>query len=361
MIPQRRRQSLSRESLEVAIRDAFKLAPGDLLLDFGEVSVDFAVVRESISLAETIHREHQDKTLHLSVQTNGTRLTEEVLDFLADHQVTVGISLDGPKEFHDQARRTPDNRGSHAHVEAALKRVFQRKMNHIVLCTINSSNVHRADMVLDYFLNMGITQFSFKPVIRRGHADKQWSQLGVTPTEYCEFIKAITDYALSRNEWNALDDRLVRHVFRLLNDYRGWTDGCATSDCGCGSNMLVLSPTGAFFPCPRFTDLDTTTEHLGFSVADALDVGTKTFAGINPLMNSACVVCPWFRSCKGGCPISRKHLLESDQNTAKDPDCVIYRYVYESIVSRILPALSRLDGQPIPKLGRVEIFNSSIC
>ncbi len=52
--------------------------------------------------------------LHLSLQTNGLRLTEQRLDLLGELEVTVGVSTDGGRAAHDRHRRGADGRGSHA-------------------------------------------------------------------------------------------------------------------------------------------------------------------------------------------------------------------------------------------------------
>lgn len=46
------------------------------------------------------------------IQTNGTLLTDEWCDFLAENHWLVGISIDGPQEFHDEYRRTQTNKPS---------------------------------------------------------------------------------------------------------------------------------------------------------------------------------------------------------------------------------------------------------
>lgn len=39
------------------------------------------------------------------IQTNGTMLTEEWCEFFRDNHWLVGVSVDGPQEFHDEYRR----------------------------------------------------------------------------------------------------------------------------------------------------------------------------------------------------------------------------------------------------------------
>jgi uncharacterized protein len=78
----------------------------------------------------------------LRIQTNGVRLTDDVLDVLAAHRVRVGVSLDGAAEHHDRHRRRVDDRGSFVAVAAGLRRLTTRHPDLFagLLCTIDLRN-----------------------------------------------------------------------------------------------------------------------------------------------------------------------------------------------------------------------------
>jgi uncharacterized protein len=78
--------------------------------------------------------------LRLSVQTNGTQLTPEMIAVLRAYKVSVGVSLDGAESDNDRLRPFRDSRGSHAVVAEALRRLNQPDTQAIyggILCTIN--------------------------------------------------------------------------------------------------------------------------------------------------------------------------------------------------------------------------------
>jgi len=78
--------------------------------------------------------------LNLSIQSNGYDLNPELIDLLAKHQVSIGISLDGPRAFNDSRRITHDKGGSYEKVLQNLKLLSEEKNAKIfggVLCVAN--------------------------------------------------------------------------------------------------------------------------------------------------------------------------------------------------------------------------------
>jgi uncharacterized protein len=60
-----------------------------------------------------------------SLQTNGTLLDRDWLSLLARHRVSLGISIDGPSDWHDRHRIDFRGRGSYALVRRGLERVLE--------------------------------------------------------------------------------------------------------------------------------------------------------------------------------------------------------------------------------------------
>jgi uncharacterized protein len=78
--------------------------------------------------------------LELSIQTNGTLLSEDSLRIMHTHGIRIGVSLDGAEAHHDQHRKYADGRGSYVMTAEAIRQL--RKPTHRalfggLLCTID--------------------------------------------------------------------------------------------------------------------------------------------------------------------------------------------------------------------------------
>jgi len=72
----------------------------------GEPLLEFDLMKECIEYAE---KKSEGKILTFNLTSNGTLLSDEVVEFFEKHNVSVLISLDGPKEMHDRHRKQAGN------------------------------------------------------------------------------------------------------------------------------------------------------------------------------------------------------------------------------------------------------------
>jgi uncharacterized protein len=90
------------------------------------------------------------------IQSNGTLIDESWLDLLKDLEVTVGVSVDGPRELNDKFRVDYKGQSTHATLERALRLMQQeqyRGVNSGVLCVIQPDSNPVA--ILDWFAGWG--------------------------------------------------------------------------------------------------------------------------------------------------------------------------------------------------------------
>ena len=81
-----------------------------------------------------------DVELRLYLQTNGTLLDRAVLEVFLEHDVHVGVSLDGDPVAHDASRARPNGHGSHADVECGLRLLRTPPYRHLfagLLCVVD--------------------------------------------------------------------------------------------------------------------------------------------------------------------------------------------------------------------------------
>lgn len=97
--------------------------------------------------------------LSMIIQTNGTLLDSRWIDSLRKHSVSVGISMDGPKEIHDAVRVDHRERGSYERVERGLRLLQEAKVPFGVGCVIplgaDPLTVHH------HFLRLGCTEITY--------------------------------------------------------------------------------------------------------------------------------------------------------------------------------------------------------
>src|SRR5262249_4895812 len=76
----------------------------------GEALLNFKLMREVVDYAEEQGRE-RGKKVDFSLTTNGTLLSDEIIDFFQAHRFGLTVSIDGPQELHDKRRFFLTNKG----------------------------------------------------------------------------------------------------------------------------------------------------------------------------------------------------------------------------------------------------------
>jgi uncharacterized protein len=95
------------------------------------------------------------------MQSNGTLINDAWCRFIDDHNVSIGLSIDGPADIHDAHRRTRLGKGSH---QAAMRGLHQLQLHGIpfhVITVITQQSLGRAKEIYDFFNELGVSQLGF--------------------------------------------------------------------------------------------------------------------------------------------------------------------------------------------------------
>jgi uncharacterized protein len=95
------------------------------------------------------------------MQSNGTLINDAWCEFITAHNVSIGLSIDGPADLHDAHRKTRSGRGSHQAAMAGLRRLQAHDIPFHVISVITRQSLGRAEDIYQFFYELGVGQLGF--------------------------------------------------------------------------------------------------------------------------------------------------------------------------------------------------------
>jgi len=244
-----------------------------------------------------------------TIQTNGTLLDDEWAAFLAENDVLVGLSLDGPRGLHDAYRHDSAGRPVFDRVEAAARLLQKHGAEFNVLCTVNAANASRPLDVYRYFRDeLGARYLQFIPIVEIASPPTEGTPGTVTdrsvPSLACgEFLLAIF------NEWVRRDvgEMFVQFFDGVLAAYvRGESSLCVLRPtCGEG---VALEHNGDVYSCDHFVDAPYLLGNIMKTPMGELVRSEKQLAfgeAKRETLPGYCRKCEFLFTCNGECPKNR--------------------------------------------------------
>ena len=105
------------------------------------------------------------RTIDNCIQTNGTLLTDEWCRFFKENNWLVGVSIDGPQEFHDEYRKNKQGKPSFVKVMQGINLLKKHGVEWNGMAVVNDYN---ADYPLDFynfFKEIGCHYIQFAPIV----------------------------------------------------------------------------------------------------------------------------------------------------------------------------------------------------
>lgn len=102
----------------------------------------------------------KDTVVH-SLQTNGTLLNDKWCDFIKEHKIEAGLSIDGPEFIHDHHRKTRKGEGTFKKAMAGLEAMKRNGLPYGVVSVISDVSVDHPDELYEFYRENGIDGVGF--------------------------------------------------------------------------------------------------------------------------------------------------------------------------------------------------------
>lgn len=259
----------------------------------------------------------QGRQIDNVIQTNGTMIDDRWAQFFHDQGWLVGVSIDGPEEFHDEYRRNKAGRPSWRQVMRGINCLNKHQVEWNAMAVVNDFN---ADYPLDFyqfFKDIGCHYLQFTPIVERisPHPDgrhlasmaddvqAELADFSVTPEQWGHFLCTVFD------QWvrNDVGSTFVQLFDTTLANWMGMEGSLCTMARECG-HAGVMEYNGDVYSCDHFVFPEYKLGNICDNTLTEMMYSERQRAfGQNKYRSlpQQCKSCQYLFACHGECPKNR--------------------------------------------------------
>lgn len=242
------------------------------------------------------------RTIINTLQTNGTLLNDAWCKFFQENNFLIGISLDGPQQFHDKYRKKANGQPSFNLVMQGINLLKKHKVEFNVLAVVNDYNIDYPLEFYNFFKDIECQFIQFTPIVEV-LPDGTIAPWSVDAEKWGDFLIAIFD------EWVKQDvgQYYVQYFDSALANWYGEQPGICIFTKHCG-HAGVMEFNGDVYSC----------DHLVYPEYKLGNIHAKTLTemmyskqqlkfGTNKYdkLPKQCKQCKYEFACHGECPKNR--------------------------------------------------------
>lgn len=298
---------LARNALESGVTPSINFFGGEPMLRYKDIIKP---------LTEWIRDVYGDK-FELSLTTNGTLLTEEIMEFFDKNNIGMLFSIDGDKKTQDENRPYHNGKGSFESLEPVIDLVLKYHPNMTFRATIDPPTHTELFNNYIFAVRKGYTNSFFIPNSFSDWSDKELEELDVELDKICDYYIAELKAGRKPMSFKYFDEAraAIIRIARLKdNDYRESGKGLpACGRCGLGASRFAsIGVTGNIYTCQEMAEnLEVGGHFLIGNIYDGIDENKRleivnSFDSQNVICSRKeyCETCIKRRICDGGCSIN---------------------------------------------------------
>ena len=334
---------MSKETAKKAVDIAIKSPSQYLTFEFqgGEPLTNFEVIKYIVEYSKSISN---GKFIEYNLVSNLSLLTNEMLEFFVENEVSICTSIDGNKELQN-INRPYKGKDSYTETISKVKLLKEKGINVNAIETTTRYSLDRYKEIIDEYINLGLESIFIRPLTRLGKADNNWKNIGYEADEFLEFYRKSLDYIIEKNKEGILLSEGHSNIFLkkiLLGQPVNYME--LRSPCGGAIGQLAYYYDGDIYTCDEGRMLS----EMGNSSFKVGNVFENTYEDLmkcdctKAMCISSCIECvPFCSTCAympycGTCPVIN---LAQDGNiftkNAREFRCKIYSGILDILFDYI--------------------------
>lgn len=253
-----------------------------------------------------------------SLQTNGTLLNDEWCKFFKENNFLIGISIDGPQEFHDEYRRDKMGRPSFHKVMKGIALLQKYNVEYNVMAVVNDYNSEYPVEFYKFFKDIGAQFIQFTPIVER--LRKNRSPLKLATANETSDEAELAHYSISPEKWGnflcaVFDEWIKEDVGNIyvqifdstLANWVGEQPGLCTMAKTCG-HAGVMEFNGDVYSCDHFVFPEYYLGNVNVKPLTSMMYSEKQLKFGNDKFDKLpkqCRECDFLFACYGECPKNR--------------------------------------------------------
>ena len=263
---------------------------------------------------------HTSCKIAFGIQTNAMLVNQDWIDLFNKYKVSVGVSIDGPKQYHDKYRVDKRGRGTFDKTVSGIKQLQEGKINfELGILSVINPKFSPVEIFNFFYRKLNISKFDFLlPDAHHGDPPEH------NPEEYGDFYCDI----FNEIEKVGLENVNVRFINSVLSSF-------LAEDIQFNEKKhlqpITISTDGSLSPVDDLRNTDSSLMYTGHIDNMSLNKYLKkpVFEDINQARDSlpkTCKTCCWSNVCKGGHLIHR--YSSKDKFERKSIYCAALKKLY---------------------------------
>ncbi|MDE6196929.1 MAG: anaerobic sulfatase-maturation protein [Muribaculaceae bacterium] len=294
-----------------------------------------------------------------TIQTNGTLLTDDWCRFFKDNNWLVGVSIDGPQEFHDEYRKNKLGAPSFRKVMQGIDLLKKHGVDWNAMAVVNDFN---GDYPLDFyhfFKEIECRYIQFTPIVERILPRRDGRNLAspmdindippadfsVSPEQWGNFLCTIFD------EWvhNDVGQYFIQIFDATLANWVGEQPGVCSMAKTCG-HAGVMEYNGDVYSCDHFVFPEYKLGNIRTQTLIEMMFGERQQKFGNDkyaTLPGQCRNCRYLFACNGECPKNR-FAVTADGEPGLNYLCAGYHRFFEHVAPYMDFMANELKNQRSP-------------